>query len=71
MFSVKESFKEYITQETLEGDNKYDAGEHGLQVTFHYLSLDIQSVVLAITVNWAILWKYKTDHVLLLYQFVY
>ncbi|XP_064631404.1 ubiquitin carboxyl-terminal hydrolase 7-like isoform X2 [Lineus longissimus] len=29
--NIYESFKDYITQETLEGDNKYDAGEHGLQ----------------------------------------
>ena len=29
--SVYESFKDYVTQETLDGDNKYDAGEHGLQ----------------------------------------
>lgn len=31
LFSVYESFKDYIAKETLEGDNKYDAGEHGLQ----------------------------------------
>ncbi|XP_076047681.1 ubiquitin-specific protease 7 isoform X2 [Oratosquilla oratoria] len=29
--NIYESFKDYITVETLEGDNKYDAGEHGLQ----------------------------------------
>lgn len=29
--TVYESFKDYIAKETLEGDNKYDAGEHGLQ----------------------------------------
>lgn len=29
--TVYESFKDYISVETLEGDNKYDAGEHGLQ----------------------------------------
>lgn len=28
---VYESFKEYIAIETLDGDNKYDAGKHGLQ----------------------------------------
>lgn len=26
-----ESFKDYISTETLDGENKYDAGEHGLQ----------------------------------------
>lgn len=31
-FAVYESFKEYIAVETLDGDNKYDAGEYGLQV---------------------------------------
>lgn len=29
--SVDESFKDYISTETLDGENKYDAGEHGLQ----------------------------------------
>lgn len=29
--SVSESFKEYCTVETLDGENKYDAGEYGLQ----------------------------------------
>lgn len=28
---VDESFKDYIRTETLDGENKYDAGEHGLQ----------------------------------------
>jgi ubiquitin carboxyl-terminal hydrolase 7 len=30
-FAVDESFKDYITTEVLDGDNKYDAGDHGLQ----------------------------------------
>lgn len=30
-FLVYESFKDYIAKESLDGDNKYDAGEHGLQ----------------------------------------
>ena len=29
---VFESFKDYVAVEQLDGDNKYDAGEHGLQV---------------------------------------
>lgn len=29
--AVDESFKDYISTETLDGENKYDAGEHGLQ----------------------------------------
>lgn len=31
-FAVFESFKDYVKVETLDGDNKYDAGEHGFQV---------------------------------------
>ncbi|GBP29737.1 Ubiquitin carboxyl-terminal hydrolase 7 [Eumeta japonica] len=31
LFEVDESFKDYISTETLDGENKYDAGEHGLQ----------------------------------------
>ena len=31
-WAVYESFKEYVTVETLEGENKYDAGQYGLQV---------------------------------------
>lgn len=30
--TVFESFKDYVAVEQLDGDNKYDAGEHGLQV---------------------------------------
>ncbi|XP_061713292.1 ubiquitin carboxyl-terminal hydrolase 7-like isoform X2 [Cydia pomonella] len=29
--NIDESFKDYISTEMLDGDNKYDAGEHGLQ----------------------------------------
>lgn len=29
---MHESFKDYVTVEPLEGENKYDAGEYGLQV---------------------------------------
>lgn len=29
--SVDESFRDYVTTEVLEGENKYDAGEYGLQ----------------------------------------
>ena len=31
-----ESFKDYVAVETMEGDNKYDAGEHGLQVLLEH-----------------------------------
>lgn len=31
MFIVAESFRDYVKAEVLDGDNKYDAGEHGLQ----------------------------------------
>lgn len=29
--SVYDSFSDYVSTESLDGDNKYDAGEHGLQ----------------------------------------
>ena len=29
---VYQSFDDYVTVESLDGDNKYDAGDHGLQV---------------------------------------
>ena len=29
--AVFESFRDYVAEETLDGDNKYDAGEYGLQ----------------------------------------
>lgn len=29
--NIAESFRDYVTAEVLDGDNKYDAGEHGLQ----------------------------------------
>ena len=32
--TIDESFADYIKTETLEGDNKYDAGSFGLQVRF-------------------------------------
>ncbi len=28
-----ESFRDYVEVETMDGENKYDAGEHGLQVS--------------------------------------
>lgn len=31
-FAVSESFDDYIAVELLEGDNRYDAGDYGLQV---------------------------------------
>lgn len=35
---VFESFIDYVAVEQLDGDNKYDAGEHGLQVFFFFKS---------------------------------
>ena len=34
LLKVFESFVDYVAVEQLDGDNKYDAGEHGLQVTW-------------------------------------
>ena len=31
--TVLESFEDYVSVETLDGENKYDAGDHGLQVS--------------------------------------
>ena len=33
--TIEESFADYVQTETLEGDNKYDAGSFGLQVKFN------------------------------------
>ena len=32
-FPVVESFEDYVAVETLDGENKYDAGDHGMQVS--------------------------------------
>lgn len=46
-FAVYESFKEYIAVETLDGDNKYDAGEYGLQVSVKlFLLLHSMGIIL-------------------------
>lgn len=37
LFKVFESFVDYVAVEQLDGDNKYDAGEHGLQVTWTFV----------------------------------
>jgi hypothetical protein len=37
--SITESFQDYIQTETLDGDNKYDAGTYGLQVTNIFILL--------------------------------
>ena len=39
--TVHESFKDYVTVEPLEGENKYDAGEYGLQVRPVYCFLSM------------------------------
>ena len=45
MHLVYDSFKDYVSVESLDGDNRYDAGDYGLQVgidcsfvTFHRYS---------------------------------
>lgn len=40
---IYESFKDYVATEVLEGDNKYDAGNHGLQVRICLLKVAIVS----------------------------
>lgn len=53
-FSVYESFQDYIKVESLDGENKYDAGEHGLQViivikqcfSFHWFITVLAIIVL-------------------------
>lgn len=40
--AVFESFKDYVAVEQLDGDNKYDAGEHGLQVHISLMRLAIK-----------------------------
>ena len=33
---VYDSFKDYVSVESLDGDNRYDAGDYGLQVGVGY-----------------------------------
>ncbi len=33
--NIMESFRDYVKTENLDGENKYDAGNHGLQVAFN------------------------------------
>ncbi|XP_061713282.1 ubiquitin carboxyl-terminal hydrolase 7-like isoform X1 [Cydia pomonella] len=44
--NIYESFKDYISTELLEGDNKYDAGEHGLQEAEKGVRFDVFPPVL-------------------------
>ena len=39
--SIDESFADYVQTETLEGENKYDAGSYGLQVGRNLIRLVI------------------------------
>lgn len=50
--AVFESFKDYVATEQLDGDNKYDAGEHGLQVSI--LALDQVFLHLFVLMNIAL-----------------
>lgn len=43
LVAVFESFKDYVAVEQLDGDNKYDAGEHGLQVHISLMRLAIKA----------------------------
>lgn len=44
-FAVYESFRDYIATETMDGENKYDAGEHSLQVRmWRIINLVIRSI---------------------------
>lgn len=45
-FVVYESFKDYISTELLDGENKYDAGEHGLQEAEKGVRFDVFPPVL-------------------------
>jgi ubiquitin carboxyl-terminal hydrolase 7 len=36
VIAVYESFKDYVTVESLDGDNRYDAGDYGLQVSCQF-----------------------------------
>ncbi|KAI8435835.1 hypothetical protein MSG28_004051 [Choristoneura fumiferana] len=44
--NIYESFKDYISTELLDGDNKYDAGEHGLQEAEKGVRFDVFPPVL-------------------------
>ena len=35
--NIMESFRDYVKTENLDGENKYDAGTHGLQVSLSWL----------------------------------
>jgi hypothetical protein len=40
-----ESFRDYVSTENLIGDNRYDAGPHGLQVSYFFVRIKIWSGV--------------------------
>lgn len=44
--SIVESFQDYIQTETLDGDNKYDAGSFGLQVKILHYKLNWKKILL-------------------------
>lgn len=54
MYAVIESFRDYVEVETMDGENKYDAGEHGLQVGRGYKSIHY---VLKIWTAWRVSFK--------------
>ena len=46
---VYESFQDYVSVETMNGENKYDAGEHGLQVGMFHEDCGVVGMSLFVT----------------------
>ena len=43
--NIVESFADYIQTETLDGENKYDAGTHGFQVLYSHLDFFLLQIL--------------------------
>lgn len=51
---VEESFDNYVAKESLDGENKYDAGDHGFQVrllVIHLMCFSRLSIHFALSVS--------------------